>query len=155
MTHLKEGDPAPDFTGRDQDGNPISLHDFRGKKLILYFYPKDNTSGCTAEAINLKENYEILKKHGFEVIGVSTDDEKSHRKCVEKYDLPFPLIADTDKKIVNLYGVWGPKKFMGREYEGTHRTTFVIDEEGRIRKIIDKVRTKDHAQQILEALGMN
>ncbi len=152
MTYLKEGNPAPDFKGTDQDGKEVALSDFRGRKLVLYFYPKDNTSGCTAEAVNLRDNYETLKKHGLAVLGVSTDDEKSHRKFIEKYELPFPLIADKDKKIVNLYGVWGPKKFMGREYEGTHRVTFVIDEEGKIMKIIDKVKTKDHAKQILEAI---
>ncbi|RMG82005.1 MAG: thioredoxin-dependent thiol peroxidase [Bacteroidetes bacterium] len=149
MTHLKVGDPAPDFEAKDQNGNLVKLSDFKGKKIILYFYPKDLTPGCTAEAINLTENYETLKAKGYEVIGVSTDDEKKHQKFIEKYNIPYMLIADTDKKVVNLYGVWGPKKFMGREYEGIHRTTFVIDENGIIEKIIEKVNTKDHTNQIL------
>ncbi len=149
MTHLKVGDPAPDFEAKDQNGNLVKLSDFKGKKIILYFYPKDLTPACTAEAINLTENYETLKVKGYEVIGVSTDDEKKHQKFIEKYNIPYTLIADTDKKVVNLYGVWGPKKFMGREYEGIHRTTFVIDENGIIEKIIEKVNTKDHTNQIL------
>ncbi len=150
MTHLKPGDKAPELKGTDQDGKPVSLSDYKGKKLILYFYPKDNTPGCTKEACNLRDNFKPLQKQGFEVLGVSTDGEKSHRKFIDKYDLPFRLLADPDKKVVNDYGVWGLKKFMGREYDGTHRTTFVIDEKGKIEHVIDKVKTKDHAQQIFD-----
>ena len=155
MTHLKEGDKAPDFESIDQNGNPVKLSDYKGKKVILYFYPKDMTPGCTAEAKNLKEHYELLKEKGFEIIGVSADDVKRHQKFIEKYELPFTLIADTDKKVINAYGVWGPKKFMGKTFDGIHRTTFIIDEEGKIIKIISKVKTKEHAQQILNELGLN
>jgi thioredoxin-dependent peroxiredoxin len=151
MMHLKEGDKAPVFSGKDQNGNLISLNDFKGKKVVLFFYPKDNTPGCTAEACNLRDNYAELTKQGYEVIGVSADSEKSHEKFISKFNLPFPLIADTDKKIINDFGVWGPKKFMGREYDGIHRTTFVIDEKGIIERIINKVKTKDHTAQILES----
>jgi thioredoxin-dependent peroxiredoxin len=151
MMHLKEGDKAPVFSGKDQNGNLISLNDFKGKKVVLFFYPKDNTPGCTAEACNLRDNYAELTKQGYKVIGVSADSEKSHEKFISKFNLPFPLIADTDKKIINDFGVWGPKKFMGREYDGIHRTTFVIDEKGIIERIINKVKTKDHTAQILES----
>ena len=151
MTKLKEGDKAPDFKAKDQNGNSISLSDFKGKKTVLYFYPKDNTPGCTAEACNLRDNYKKLQDEGFAIIGVSADSEKSHQKFTSKYELPFPLIPDTDKKIINAYGVWGPKKFMGREYEGINRKTFVINEEGRIEKLFEKVKTKDHTNQILES----
>jgi peroxiredoxin Q/BCP len=154
-TMLKEGDKAPDFEAKDQNGNTIKLSNFKGKKVILYFYPKDMTPGCTTEAKNLKEHYQLLKDKGFEIIGVSADDEKRHQKFIEKYDLPFTLIADTDKKVINAYGVWGPKKFMGKTYDGIHRTTFIIDENGIIEKIITKVKTKEHAQQILNELGLN
>ena len=150
MMHLKEGDKAPDFQGIDQDEKTISLSDYKGKKLILYFYPKDDTPGCTAEACNLRDNYSVLKKEGFELLGVSPDNPKKHQKFIDKYSLPFPLIADTEKEILNAYGVWGPKKFMGKEYDGVHRTTFIIDEAGKIEKIITKVNTKAHAEQILE-----
>ena len=150
MTHLKPGDKAPALTGTDQDGKPVSLDDYKGKKLILYFYPKDDTPGCTKESCNLRDNFKPLQKKGFEVLGVSADTEKSHQKFISKYDLPFRLLADTDKEVINAYGVWGPKKFMGREYEGIQRTTFVIDEKGTIEHVIDKVMTKDHAQQIME-----
>lgn len=149
MMHLKEGDKAPKFSGKDQNGRLIELKDFKGKKIVLFFYPKDNTPGCTAEACNLRDNYPELIKKGYEVIGVSADSEKSHEKFAAKFDLPFPLIADTDKTIINDYGIWGPKKFMGREYDGIHRTTFVIDENGNIEKMINKVKTKDHAAQVL------
>jgi peroxiredoxin Q/BCP len=152
MTHLNEGDKAPEIKGRDQNGSEVSLSQFKGKKVVLYFYPKDNTPGCTKEACNLRDNYEALQKQGFEILGVSVDDEKSHQKFIKKYDLPFSLIADTDKQVVHDYGVWGKKKFMGREYEGTHRTTFLIDENGRIEKIFNKVKSGDHANQILEAV---
>lgn len=151
MTHLKEGEKAPDFTGLIQDGGEVSLRDYIGKKLILFFYPKDNTPGCTAEACNLTENYSQLKSEGFVVLGVSADTQKKHQNFIEKYSLGFSLIADEEKELIIKYGVWGPKKFMGREYEGIHRTTFVIDEKGIISKIFTKVKTKDHTQQILES----
>lgn len=146
---LKVGDRAPVIKSADQYGNAISLEDFKGSKVILYFYPKDNTPGCTAEACNLRDNFDDLMEKGFKIIGVSADDEESHKKFTEKYRLPFPLIPDTDKKIIRDYGVWGPKKFMGREYQGINRTTFIISEEGKVEKIITKVKTKDHSDQIL------
>jgi peroxiredoxin Q/BCP len=149
MTHLKVGDNAPQFNGLDQDGNPVSLNDYSGKKLVLYFYPKDDTPGCTAESCNLRDNYNALQNAGFEVLGVSTDPVKSHRKFVDKYSLPFRLLADTEKQVVEAFGVWGLKTFMGKEYMGISRTTFVIDEKGVIIKIIDKVETKSHSAQIL------
>ena len=149
MTHLKKGDKAPDFKGVDQDGNEIGLNDFKGKKVVLYFYPKDMTPGCTAQACNLAENYDALQKAGYTVIGVSADPLERHRKFADKYHLPFRLLADVDKKIIRAYGVWGPKKLYGREYEGIHRETFVIGEDGTIEKVISKVKTKDHASQIL------
>ena len=149
MTQLKEGDKAPDFKGTDQDGNPISLNDFKGHKLVLYFYPKDSTPGCTSQACNLRDNYDYLLKNGYKVVGVSADSEKSHKKFIEKHELPFPLIADTEKEILKAYGVWGPKKFMGREFLGINRTTFVIGQEGTIEEIIGKVKTKDHTSQII------
>lgn len=151
MTTLKPGDKAPGFDSTDQNGNHIKLEDFRGSKLVLFFYPKDNTPGCTAEACNLRDNYDGLLSQGYKIVGVSTDDDKSHKKFTEKYSLPFPLLPDIGKQIVTAYGVWGPKKFMGRSYEGTHRTTFVIDEEGLIEKVFTKVDTKNHTQQILDA----
>ena len=150
MTHLKVGDKAPEFTAINQDEKEVKLSDFKGKKLVLFFYPKASTPGCTTEAKNLRDNYELLKEKGFEVLGVSADSPKRQKNFKVKNDLPFDLIADEDKKVINAYGVWGPKKFMGREYEGIHRTTFVIDEKGYIEKIIDKVKTKEHAKQILE-----
>jgi thioredoxin-dependent peroxiredoxin len=149
MTSLKAGDKAPDFSGRDQAGKNISLKDFTEKKIVLYFYPKDDTPGCTAQACNLRDNYDGLKKSGFNIIGVSADPEARHQKFIEKYSLPFPLIADTDKEICKAYGVWGEKKFMGKTFDGIHRTTFVIDEKGIIEKIITKVETKNHAEQLL------
>jgi peroxiredoxin Q/BCP len=151
MNSLKEGDSAPDFSGTDQNGNPIKLSDFSGKKLILYFYPKDDTPGCTKEACNLRDNYNELKNNDFEVIGVSADNSAKHLKFIDKYDLPFSLIADTEKSVINAYQCWGPKKFMGREYEGILRKTFVI-ENNTIVKIFEKVKTADHFQQIMEAL---
>lgn len=152
-TTLKEGDKAPAFTGLDQNGNKVSLSDYKGRKVILYFYPKDDTPGCTAQACNLRDNYADLKKEGYKIIGVSIDSEKSHKKFEEKYDLPFTLITDEDKKIVNDYGVFGEKKFMGKTYMGTIRTTFIIDENGTIEHIISKPKTKDHAAQIREVVG--
>lgn len=149
MATLKVGDIAPAFESTDQHGNKIRLQDFSGSKVILYFYPKDDTPGCTAEACNLRDNHEFLLSKDYKVIGVSTDNMKSHQKFTEKYSLPFPLLSDTEKVIVKSYGVWGLKKFMGRSYEGTHRVTFVIDEQGIIERVFDKVDTKNHAEQIL------
>ena len=149
MAALKEGSKAPSFKAKDQSGNTISLSDYKGKKLILFFYPKDNTPGCTAEACSLRDNYKLLQKNGFELLGVSVDDEKSHQKFINKFDLPFPLLADTDQKVVNSYGVWVEKSMYGRTYMGTARKTFIIDENGKIAHIIEKVDTKDHASQIL------
>lgn len=146
--------PAPDFAGKDQNGNPLRLSDLLGNKVILFFYPKDNTPGCTAEACNLRDNYPLLLDKGFSIVGISPDSQASHQKFADKFALPFPLIPDPEHHILNAYGVWGPKKFMGREYEGVLRTTFVLDEKGRILHIIDKVKTKDHAKQILEVTGM-
>jgi peroxiredoxin Q/BCP len=155
MVQLKEGATAPLFKGKDQDGKLISLEDFKGKKIILYFYPKDDTPGCTAEACNLRDNYEDLISRGFSIIGISPDDEKSHVKFKTKYELPFSLIADHEKKILNAYGAWGEKSMYGKKYEGVLRTTFIIDESGKIMKIINKVDTKNHTNQILEELGIN
>ncbi len=153
MTHLKEGDSAPDFQGIDQDGNPISLSDFKGKKLVLYFYPKDNTPGCTAEACNLRDHYMELTSRGYEVVGVSPDSPRRHQNFINKYGLPFRLIADEDHRIAQAYGVWGEKKMYGRTYQGIYRTTFVIDENGTIVAVFPKVDVKHHAEQILGALG--
>jgi peroxiredoxin Q/BCP len=147
---LKQGDKAPDFAANDQDGEPVSLSDYRGKKLALFFYPKDDTPTCTKEACNLRDAYPKLRRAGIAVLGVSIDTEKMHRKFGAKYQLPFTLLADTDKKIVTDYGVWGMKKFMGREFPGTHRVTFLINENGNIDHIIDKVNSGDHARQILD-----
>jgi peroxiredoxin Q/BCP len=149
ITSLKEGDKAPDFIGKDQDGNVISLKSFKGKKVIIYFYPKDNTPSCTNEACNLRDNYKLLKQKGYAIVGVSADDEKSHKKFSTKYQLPFSLLVDADKKIIEAYDVWGEKKFMGRVFDGINRTTFVIDEGGKIEKIILKVDTKNHTEQII------
>ena len=149
MAELKEGMPAPYFEGVNQDGEKVNLKDFTGKKLILYFYPKALTSGCTKETVNLSENYELLKSKGFEVLGVSPDPVEKQKKFHDKYNVPFDLIADENKEIIKAYGVWGKKKMYGREYEGVHRTTFIIDENGKIEHIIRKVKTGEHAQQIL------
>ena len=148
MIQLKEGSKAPWFEGIDQNGNEVKLSNFPGKKIILYFYPKDNTAGCTAEACNLRDNYDILLKKEFAVIGVSPDNEKSHKGFAGKYSLPFPLIADTSKKIMNDYGVWGEKKMYGKSFMGVIRTTFIIDEKGIIENIITKVDTAGHTEQI-------
>ena len=153
MAELKEGDTAPQFTTQDQNGDTISLSDFKGKDVILYFYPKDDTPGCTAEACDFRDNYQSLQAQGFNVIGVSTDDETSHKKFVNKYQLPFTLIADTDKSIVEAYGVWVEKNMYGKKYMGTARKTFIIDKEGKIKKIIDKVDTKESSKQVLELLN--
>jgi len=150
MALLKEGMKAPDFEGVDQNGKTIKLSDFKGKKLVLFFYPKDNTPGCTAEACNLRDNYDDMLKKGFAVVGVSKDSEKSHKNFADKYSLPFPLIADTSKKILNDYNVWREKKLCGKISMGTVRTTFIIDENGIIENIISKVNTKSHAEQIIK-----
>jgi peroxiredoxin Q/BCP len=152
MATLNEGDLAPDFTGVDQQGRTIKLSDYRGKKVVLYFYPKDNTPGCTAQACSLRDHYAELKQMGLEVIGVSTDSVASHQKFEQKYQLPFTLIADTDKQIVQAYGVYAPKKFMGKSFLGTVRTTFIINEQGVIEKIIRKPNTARHAQEVMAAV---
>lgn len=146
---LEVGQKAPDFESKDQDDNPIRLSDFKGKKVVLYFYPKDNTPGCTTQACNLRDNYEALQDAGFIVLGISSDSGKSHKKFIEKHELPFPLIADEDKSVHEAYGTWVEKNMYGRKYMGTARTTFVIDEEGVIKEIISKVKTKEHTNQIL------
>jgi len=150
MIQLKEGMKAPWFEGTDQEGKVVKLSDFTGKKIVLYFYPKDNTPGCTAEACNLRDNYGLLLKQGFAVVGVSMDSEKSHKTFAGKYSLPFPLIADTSKKIINDYGVWREKKLYGKSFLGIARTTFIIDEQGVIEKIISQVETKNHTDQIFK-----
>jgi thioredoxin-dependent peroxiredoxin len=155
MNKINEGDKAPAFEGKDQNGNTIKLADYSGKKVVLYFYPKDDTPGCTAEACNLRDNYALLQEKGFEIIGVSADTEAKHQKFIAKYELPFPLIADTEKEVINAYGVWGEKKFMGKVYDGIHRVTYVIGEDGNVQKRFDKVKTKAHTEQILEALDIN
>ena len=149
MTTLKEGDKAPTFSAEDQDGNTVKLEDFKGKKLVLFFYPKASTPGCTAEACNLRDNWQSFQNKGYAIVGVSADSKKRQQNFKNKYELPFPLLADEDKEVINAYGVWGPKKFMGKEYEGINRTTFIIDEEGKIEEVISKVKTKEHAAQIL------
>ncbi len=154
MNVLKEGDKAPNFTGKNQDGKEITLSDYLGKKVILYFYPKDNTPGCTAESCNLNDNYSDLTEKGFEVIGVSPDSEASHQKFIAKFGFKFDLIADTEHQILELYNAWGLKKMYGREYMGVLRTTYIINEEGIIEKIIGKVQTKDHTNQIFTELSI-
>jgi len=152
MTHLTEGEKAPDFKAQDQNGNLVSLKDFKGKKVVLYFYPEDDTPTCTVEACNLRDNYKILEKKGLVILGVSPDDEKKHKKFEQKYHLPFTLLADPEKKIVDKYGVWGEKNLYGRKYMGLHRTTFLIDEKGIIKKIFRKPKSKIHSEEILKAL---
>ena len=147
---LTAGTKAPDFTTTDQDGKQVKLSDFKGKKIVLYFYPKDQTPGCTAEACNLRDNYTLLQKQGYEVLGVSTDSEKSHQKFIAKENLPFRLLADVDKTVHNKYGTWVEKSMYGRKYMGTARVTFIIDEKGIINEIIEKVDTKNHTSQILK-----
>ena len=155
MTKLKNGDKAPDFKGNDQDGKLVQLGDFVGSKLILYFYPKDDTPGCTKEACNFRDNYSAYEKAGIEILGVSADNVKSHTEFKQKYNLPFPLLADDGHKICDLYGVWGPKKFMGKEYEGILRTTFLIDGNGNILKVFENVRPAEHSVEVLAAFGIN
>ncbi len=153
MASLQIGDQAPAFSSKDQNGNTVSLEQFKGQKVVLYFYPKDDTPGCTAEACDFRDNYQGLKAKGIEVLGVSVDDEKSHQKFINKHGLPFTLLADTDKAIVEAYGVWGEKNMYGKKYMGTNRTTFIIDEAGKIEQIITKVDTKSPTAQVLELLN--
>ena len=150
MTTLKVGDKAPNFSGLDQNGTSHKLTDYTGKKLVVFFYPKASTPGCTAEACDLRDNYARFQSNNYALLGVSADNAKAQLKFVEKYDLPFPLLADEDKSVIQDFGVWGPKKFMGKEYDGIHRTTFVIDESGIIEDVISEVKTKEHAAQILK-----
>ena len=149
MKTLQVGDKVPDFTAKDEEGNTVKLSDYRGKKLIVFFYPKASTPGCTLEACNLRDNYGELQSQGYELLGVSADSQKRQANFKNKYEFPFPLLADEDHTVINTFGVWGPKKFMGREYDGIHRKSFVIDGEGVVIKVIDKVKTKDHAAQLL------
>jgi peroxiredoxin Q/BCP len=149
MSHLKPGDKAPSIKGNDQHGKPVSLTDFKGRKLVLYFYPKDDTPGCTAEACNLRDNYDALLAAGYAILGVSPDSEKSHTKFIGKFDLPFSLLADENKETCEAYGVWVEKSMYGRKYMGVNRVTFIVDEQGKIERVIDKVDTKNHTAQIL------
>ncbi len=149
MEILKVGDRVPDFNTVDQDGNPVGLSDYAGKRLVVFFYPKANTPGCTAEACNLRDHYAELQAQGYELLGVSADSARSQANFRDKFGLPFPLLADTDRMVIDAFGVWGPKRFMGREYDGIHRVTFLIDGDGVVERVIDKVKTKDHAAQIL------
>tara|TARA_B110000438_G_scaffold279544_1_gene304058 strand:+ start:274 stop:729 length:456 start_codon:yes stop_codon:yes gene_type:complete len=151
MSELKQGDKSPNFIGKDQNGEKIALSDYNNNKLILFFYPKDNTPGCTKEACNLRDNYKLLLDKGFSIIGISADDEMKHQKFIEKFNLPFPLIADVDKDIINSFGCWGLKKFMGKEYNGILRKTFIIENQI-IVKIFHKVKTNDHTNQILDEM---
>jgi peroxiredoxin Q/BCP len=150
MNTLKAGDKVPQFTAADQDGNSVSLSDYKGRKLVVFFYPKANTPGCTAEACNLRDHYRELQDAGYALLGVSADSQKKQANFRDKYEFPFPLLADEDRSVIEAFGVWGPKKFMGREYDGIHRKTFIIDGSGTVERVIDKVNTKDHASQILE-----
>ncbi len=150
MTHLKAGDKAPDFTALDQDGNTITLNDYVGKKLVVFFYPAANTPTCTVEACNLNDHYKSLQDAGYEILGVSADTARKQTNFKNKFGFKYPLLADVDKEVINAFGVWGPKKFMGREFDGIHRLTFVIDENGNIERVIDKVKAKIHAAQILD-----
>ena len=154
---MKIGDKVPEILGRDENGQEIRLSDFQGKKLVLYFYPKDNTSGCAAEACSLRDNYSELRRQGYAVVGVSVQDEKSHKKFIEKYELPFPLIADTENQLVEAFGVWGEKSLYGRKYMGTLRTTFIINEEGIVENIFlpKQITTKTHGEQILATIENN
>ncbi len=151
MTPIKEGQKAPAFKSKDQDGNPVSLSDHLGKKVVLYFYPEDDTPTCTVQACNLRDNYALLKKNGFVVLGVSPDEERRHKKFEAKYNLPFTLVADPEHRIIDKYGVWGEKQLYGRNYMGLHRTTFLIDEKGIVKKIFLKPKNKQHAEEIIMA----
>lgn len=151
MTHLQEGQKAPSFAGIDQNGKKISLADYKGKKLVLYFYPQDDTPTCTVQACNLRDNYALLKKQGFEVLGISPDAVTKHKKFETKHALPFTLLADPEHTVIDKYGVWGPKQLYGRQYDGLHRTTFLIDEKAVIRKIFEKPKSKQHSEEILKA----
>ena len=155
MKILEVGETTPSFEGVNQNNEKISSDDYVGAKWVIYFYPKDNTPGCTAQACSLRDGYDALRNHGIKVLGVSADGVKSHDKFASKFDLPFALLADEDKEVINKFGVWGPKKFMGREYEGIHRVSFVIDEKGVITHVIQKPKTKDHANEILGLLNLN
>lgn len=150
---LKEGDGAPQFATKNQNGDEIKLSDFRGKRIVLYFYPKDDTPGCTKEACSLRDSFNVFEEKGIKILGVSTDSEKSHQKFISKYSLPFDLLADTDKTLVNAYGVYGEKSLYGKKYMGINRTTFLIDEAGKIAKIFKKVKVDEHAAEVLEAFG--
>ncbi|MCH3884852.1 thioredoxin-dependent thiol peroxidase [Tenacibaculum aquimarinum] len=150
MTTLKIGDKAPNFEAKDEKGNTVKLADYAGKKLVVFFYPKASTPGCTVEACNLRDNYQTFLAQGYAILGVSADSAKRQQNFINKNELPFPLLADEDKAVIEAFGVWGPKKFMGREYDGIHRTTFVIDEKGVIEDVILKVKTKAHTEQILK-----
>ena len=150
MTTLKKGDKAPEFSGVDQDGNAHKLADFKGKKLVVFFYPKANTPGCTAEACDLRDNFDRFQTNNYAILGVSADSQKDQGKFKNKFEFPFPLLADEDKSVIQAFGVWGPKKFMGKEYDGIHRTTFLLNEDHTIKAIIDKPKTKDHSNEILE-----
>ncbi len=149
MNMLKVGDKVPEFSSKDQDGNTINLSDYKGKRLAVFFYPRANTPGCAAEACNLRDNYELLQEQGYEILGVSEDSQKKQTNFRNKFNFQYPLLADEDHTVIETFGVWGPKKFMGREYDGLHRTTFVINGDGIIEKVIEKVKTKDHAAQLL------
>ncbi|MCL8005945.1 thioredoxin-dependent thiol peroxidase [Gelidibacter japonicus] len=150
MTKLKAGDKAPDFSAQDEQGNTISLSDYKGKKLVIFFYPKASTPTCTTEACNLRDNYKVLRDKGYEILGVSADSAKKQSNFKSKYNFPYPLLADEDKEVIKAFDVWGEKKFMGRTFDGIHRVTFVIDENGIIEKVIDKVKAKIHTEQILD-----
>ncbi|MEZ4857840.1 MAG: thioredoxin-dependent thiol peroxidase [Flavobacteriaceae bacterium] len=149
MNTLKAGDKAPNFSGKNQDGNTVTLNDYKGKNLIIFFYPAANTPTCTVEACNLSDNYKELQKAGYEILGVSADSQKKQGNFKKKFNFPYPLLADEDKEVINAFGVWGPKKFMGREFDGIHRITFIINEDGIIESVIDEVKSKEHAAQIL------
>ena len=150
MNMLKVGDKVPEFSAKDQNGNTINLSDYKGKKFVVFFYPRANTPGCTAEACNLRDNYKALQDAGYEILGVSADSEKKQANFKKKYDFPFPLLADEDHTVLEIFGVWGPKQFMGRKFDGIHRTTFLINGDGVVERVIEKVKTKDHAAQILD-----
>ena len=150
MKTLKEGNKVPNFTATDQDGNTVSLSDYTGKKLVVFFYPRANTPTCTVEACNIRDNYQELKEAGYEILGVSADTQQKQKNFQKKFNFPYPLLADTNKEVINAFGVWGPKKFMGRTFNGIHRLTFLIDENGIVERVIEKVKSKEHAAQILE-----